>query len=344
MNTLISVCTCEDLVKGKKGLTLGADMTSLDLFELCDPFGIRKAVVPVLLMGMDGVMREMGTAFHVDGWGTFLTADHVVHHDTPVYHSDSGMSPEYTPVLLLGTGPVYGTVGLPADAAAHVGDVAIPCFEKDDPLDFQRKHPYDPIDLAILKTRNPIPNEMNRTLPIRLSNKIPKVGDIVVAIGFPDLTCNPIDDERTKYLLTDGMKGAYGRVLDIHHTGRGSCTPVIEVEANWPGGMSGGPVFNSDGEVIGLVSKSIKPTDGLFGNGTAVSFASLPKMCDWISCIDPSNPGWRLGWAVVSDSNYRVIRFFKSEKEAGICADQLGAGYKTARCSNKIGTYEHVLF
>ena len=48
-------------------------------FQLDDPFGLRKAILPVFHCepGSERIVG-LGTAFHVDGWGTFLTAAHVV--------------------------------------------------------------------------------------------------------------------------------------------------------------------------------------------------------------------------------------------------------------------------
>ena len=40
---------------------------SLAPFPSHDPFSLRRAVVPVLLKERDGVVRGMGTAFHIDG-------------------------------------------------------------------------------------------------------------------------------------------------------------------------------------------------------------------------------------------------------------------------------------
>ena len=44
-------------------------------------------------------------------------------------------------------------------------------------------------------------------------------------------------------------------------------TPVFEVEANWPSGMSGGLIFNEAGNVIGVVSRSLAPDDEAPGVG-----------------------------------------------------------------------------
>jgi hypothetical protein len=61
------------------------------------------------------------------------------------------------------------------------------------------------------------------------------------------------------------MYGAYGRIVDVHPNGVGTAnpSPVIEVETDWPPGMSGGPVFNQAGDVVGIVSRSIR-AEGIF--------------------------------------------------------------------------------
>ena len=91
----------------------------------------------------------------------------------------------------------------------------------------------------------PVPAKMAGSLGIRLSGPRPQCGDIVVALGFPDLQCQSLDEQGVRYLLSDGMSAAYGCVAATHPQGlRGDPTPVIEVEPNWPSGMSGGPVLN----------------------------------------------------------------------------------------------------
>jgi serine protease Do len=65
------------------------------------------------------------------------------------------------------------------------------------------------------------------------------------------------------------MKGAFGRITGYFPSGRGrrNPTPVYQVEANWESGMSGGPVLNQAGEVIGVVSHSLLSDDIGVRNG-----------------------------------------------------------------------------
>jgi serine protease Do len=75
------------------------------------------------------------------------------------------------------------------------------------------------------------------------------------------------------------MFAAYGRVTDLYPCGRdhSNPTPVFEVEADWPSGMSGGPVFDAKGEVIGLVSRGLSAGNKeLMGHAWAIWFEKLP--------------------------------------------------------------------
>src|SRR5690554_613052 len=88
-------------------------------FPIDDPFGLRKAIVPLFKRDMNGVLVGMGTAFHIDGWGTFLTADHVI--DFAREHSKNSkdwkdLSPTSSgehAILLLGLGLICGSPTIP---------------------------------------------------------------------------------------------------------------------------------------------------------------------------------------------------------------------------------------
>ncbi|MES2579420.1 MAG: serine protease [Pseudomonadota bacterium] len=342
----ISITTCESLVNHENGFILKpVNGQNAELFTISDPFGLRKAIVPVLLAGNDQIMRGMGTAFHIDSWGTFITADHVVHISDPNFYlpnSITAISNEFMPDLLLGIGVVFGTVGVPSEAIAKISTVQSLITEKYDPLALIRgKQEFEAaIDIAFLHSLHPIPNLMNRTLPLSSLIQLPAVGDTVVAIGYPDLKCEAVSDDNLRYLLEDGMSAAYGKIIDIHPNGRGSNTPIFEVEANWPSGMSGGPVFNTNGQVIGIVSKSIEPLDGLPGNGSAVSFGCLPKLINWLPSIDFCNPGWRKGWAILINGQFNLTRFYKTLADANAALITQEPESIIAYCANRIGTDE----
>jgi serine protease Do len=353
----ITATICEALGRGVSPSAIMPDgEESQDLFLFHDPFNLRRAVVPVLLNDADGVMRGMGTAFHIDGWGTFLTAAHVVdavrNHAKPGSTKGNEKQFSFGPhgvhaVLLLGMGLVFGTMGVPDEALALVSGIRMPIRERDNPLallagqvDLEAAS-----DVSVLHLAKNVPEAWVGTLSIRLRGWKPKVGDTVVALGFPKLQCQAVDEEAIRYLLSDGMSAAYGRIVTSHPHGRlGDPTPVIEVDAHWPSGMSGGPVLNDCGEVIGIVSRSSTPSEGLLGKGYAAGLQLMPWLRNWLPNVDASNPGWRLGWAVVESSSGDVIAFYKEKSAALEHQERLGNSYAASMGSQRIGTAEFVTY
>ena len=346
----ISASICEEHSSdGAREPILPEGAGSLDLFSFHDPFGLRKAIVPILLNDVDGITRGMGSAFHVDSWGTFMTADHVIASVRgrskrvgrrgaeirfDIEHED------VTPMLLLGMGLVFGKPVVPAGALARVASIRSPIRERENPLAalIGQAEIESASDIAVMQVARPIPDKMSGTVAVRFSGVRPAVGDTVVALGFPDLDCEPVDDEAVQYLLSDGMSAAYGRIIGIHPEGvRNDPTPVIEVEANWPSGMSGGPVFNNKGEVVGVVSRSWSPSQGKAGVGYAACLPMMPWLRSWVRTVDASNPCWRVGWAVLKNDD-EVIAFYRDKTDAVEHQALLGSNFRVAFGSNRIGS------
>jgi S1-C subfamily serine protease len=133
-------------------------------------------------------------------------------------------------------------------------------------------------DLAILKVDAPA-SELH---PLTLGDSgALQVGQTVVAIG------NPFGYDGT---MTVGVVSALGRTLDSEHTAAGSTQPftagdLIQTDAAINPGNSGGPLFNLNGEVIG-VNRAIQTTS-------------------YTSTGEPVNSG--IGFAVSSDIIKRVM-------------------------------------
>lgn len=305
--------TCEAISNSEEGKVLFPLSDSpLAPFPIHDPFGLRKAVVPVFKRDMDGDLVGMGTAFHIDGWGTFLTGDHVIdfaRENTKNSKDWKDLSPTSSgehAILLLGLGLIFGSPTIPDEAFALVEHISQFIREKDDPLAILKHHQQSEsaLDLATMKVIFQPKNNTSQCVPVRVHGWHPSKGDIVLAIGFSELNCEKLSDSEQKAFLTEGMYGCYGRIRKIHPQGTSSTnsTPVIEVDGYWPSGMSGGPVFNSSGEVIGVVSRSIEP-DGDFGVSYATYFDLIPSFEDLTPTIDLDNPMWRRGWAVLNKEN-----------------------------------------
>lgn len=99
-------------------------------------------------------------------------------------------------------------------------------------------------DLAVLRVEEPLDDSF---LPPALSTgKKPSVGEKIFVIG------NPLGLERT---VTEGV---------ISHAGRNFGGKLyLQVDASVNPGNSGGPLFNSRGQVIGVISMGIRSMQGL---------------------------------------------------------------------------------
>lgn len=352
------VGTCEAIVSKEKLRAfkpISVSEAPFEPFLIQDPFGLRNAVIPVFKRDINGEIYGMGTAFHVDGWGTFLTADHVTEfaRERPKFASTwTEISPRSNgdhPVLFLGMGLIFGTIKIPNEAFVLVDHIVSAMRENDNPLaKLQgRTEPENAADLAVMTAvirpseRLPKPH----FVPIRASGWYPSEGEMVLAIGFPELECQqPLDEHMQKTLLSEGMYGAYGRIKAIHPGGisKSNPTPVFEVECNWRSGMSGGPVFNSFGEVVGLVSRSLAPDNDLPGVGYATCFGLIPYFSQLVPTLDILNPKWRRGWAVLRSEPWHLAEFFKTEDEAQQLANTMNSNYRVKYGYNNFGTDDFI--
>ena len=111
------------------------------------------------------------------------------------------------------------------------------------------------LDLAVLKFD---PEETKLKSIIWGNSDLTRVGDWTIAIG------NPLGLGGT---VTAGIVSAISR--DI---GNGPYVKFIQTDASINRGNSGGPLFNIDGEVIGINTAIISQTGGSIGLGFASSF------------------------------------------------------------------------
>lgn len=340
------ISTCEDRATNQQGVAfIPFPEQPLEPFLIQDPFRLRKAVVPVFKRNSNGEIDGMGTAFHIDGWGTFLSADHVIDFSREFPKSASSwtdVSPNSNgdhPVLFLGMGLIVGIVNIPKESFAFVSDIVSTMREKDDPiLNLKGKtEPENAADLAVLTAVFEPGTELPHSLPVKGSDWYPSIGEWVLAIGFPELRF-------VANILSEGMYGAYGRIKKIYPHGSNNThpTPVFEVECNWPSGMSGGPVFNMSGEVVGLVSRSLQPSDDLPGSGMATYFHLIHDFDELVPTLDSLNPGCRRGWAVLRSNPWHLAGFFKTEAEAIELAKTMSSDYQVKYGSNRFGTDDFI--
>lgn len=309
-------------------------------FEVHDPFGLRNAIVPVFCQQVDGRMYGVGTAFHVDGFGNFLTAYHVI--DFVERHLAG------RPILFLSMhAVVFGTVNIPPDCFVPPQEVFASLMEVDDPMAVLRRQPVrrPAIDVASLRAAEIGPGvRPPQTLPMRMNGWVPQVGEVVLAVGFPELDLSEVDQARQSALLTEGMYGAYGRIVAVHEQGtsRLNPTPVFQVESDWPPGMSGGPVFNRNGEVVGMVSRSLRADSGHAGAGYAVHFGLARDIELLTPNVDRLNPGWRKCWGVFTSTALAPIIMCATKEAAELAASKLDRVIDIRPIAHRIGTIDFV--
>jgi serine protease Do len=132
----------------------------------------------------------------------------------------------------------------------------------------------DPLtDIALLKVDHdsPLP-----AVPWGDSERA-RVGDWVIAVG------NPLGQG---FSVSAGIISAKGRAL------QGSFDDYIQTDAAINRGNSGGPLFNMDGEVIGVNTAILSPTGGSIGIGFAMSSAVATRVVDQLQRYGETFRGW----------------------------------------------------
>lgn len=137
------------------------------------------------------------------------------------------------------------------------------------------------VDLALLKveTDHPMP-------PVKFGNSDKaRIGDWVMAIGNPWGLGGSV---------TAGIISARGRDID-----RESFTDFIQTDAPINQGNSGGPLFNMDGEVIGINTAIFSRSGGSIGLGFAIPSNQAERIVNQLRKYGRTRRGW-LGVSIQS--------------------------------------------
>ena len=128
-------------------------------------------------------------------------------------------------------------------------------------------------DIALLKV------EADEPLPFVTfgDSDIARVGDWVMAIGNP---------------LGQGFSVSAGIISARNRSLRGTYDDFIQTDAAINKGNSGGPLFNMDGEVIGVNTAIISPTGGSIGLGFSMSSNVVSKVTAQLKEYGETRRGW----------------------------------------------------
>ena len=133
----------------------------------------------------------------------------------------------------------------------------------------------DPLsDIAVLKMET-----KNKFIPVKFgdSDKA-RIGDWVIAIG------NPFGLGGT---VTSGIISARNRSIGLSRY-----EDFIQTDASINQGNSGGPLFNMDGDVIGINTAILSPTGASSGIGFAIPSNSAKRVIDQLIEFGETRRGW----------------------------------------------------
>jgi serine protease Do len=173
-------------------------------------------------------------------------------------------------------------------------------------------------DLALLKisTTKPLPY-------VKFGNSdIAKVGDWVLAIG------NPFGLGGT---VTAGIISAISRDINMG----GFVDNFIQTDAAINKGSSGGPMFNMDGEVIGINTAIFSPSGGNVGIGFATPSSLAKPLLEQIKNKGKVQRSW-LG-VKIQPIDDEVVESLGLESKQGALVSEVTAGSPAAKAGISVG-------
>ncbi|MFQ6549848.1 Do family serine endopeptidase [Aestuariibius sp. 2305UL40-4] len=132
-------------------------------------------------------------------------------------------------------------------------------------------------DIALLQVELPEGEELPYVSFGDSSGESAEVGDWVMAMG------NPLGQG---FSVSAGIISARNRALS------GTYDDYIQTDAAINRGNSGGPLFNLDGEVIGVNTAILSPNGGSIGIGFAMSSAVVTRVVEQLQEFGETRRGW----------------------------------------------------
>jgi hypothetical protein len=95
----------------------------------------------------------------------------------------------------------------------------------------------------------------------------PPIGSTISGFGYHSSSIIVVErtEQRTRIEWKDEPTTTMGEVLEIHEARRDAARlhfPCFRTNARFDGGMSGGPVFNQEGQLCGIICSSLPPGGG----------------------------------------------------------------------------------
>lgn len=277
---------------------------------------IRSRVLPLFSFdpaAPDDRPKGHGTAFRIDPWSRCATAFHVLEDLFQLNSCRSAiiLRPEVRLAALEIDGLACRLVPIPNCAWRPLaGSFSFLGIEQR-PFGIARL--CNMTELIAIRIRPPAPNQAGTPyLPLDFRRWRPRIGEGVLALGYADLDNSQPESASTNRPMSQYLYGSLANIIDIEpaNGARARPWPMIRIDANWPVGMSGGPVLNEAGHVVGVVSTGFKGE----GGATATFFSgwNIPERI--FGSIDPVNPGRFYCWGVF-DCRGALIRCGQDKAE-----------------------------
>ncbi len=151
-----------------------------------------------------------------------------------------------------------------------------------------------------------------------------KVGEWVLAIGSPF---------GMDYSVTAGIVSAKGRSLPTERND--NYVPFIQTDVAINRGNSGGPLFNLDGEVVGINSQMYSPTGGYVGLSFAIPSDVAMQVIEQLKQNGHVTRGW-LG-VVIQEVDKKLADSFGLDRPKGALVVQISPGGPAALAGIKEG-------
>lgn len=215
------------------------------------PNPIQKSVMPVVAMRGDEI-RVLGTAFAISSHGLMLTARHVI---DEAYGLVNGRG---TPDEEVRIGVLYtSTETHEDDPAKRVGGIF--------PIHTTNFTPC--LDIALMVVNLPVDTRTDERIfipALTIAPEIPAIGTDCFALGYHNMSCSPGGPNGCSHSICQYLSASKGVIQNVHFPRRDSSFltfPCFEINSRLDPGMSGGPVLNLSGGVIGVVCSSITLAD-----------------------------------------------------------------------------------
>jgi len=272
------------------------------LFMVQDP-ALRSAVMP--LFGID--RRDLaerpqgrGTAFRIDPWGGCATAYHVIEELLVAKDGRPALREHVRLIALELEGIPYGTPVVKPEQWRNFEEMfAVSGMKREVGRAPELRNVTELASLQI--TGAPRATGAALHLGLDLRRWRPVVGDKVTALGFAGLDVGAEGEESDALRpISQDLYGSTATITDIEpaDSSRGRPWPFFRVDRDWPGGMSGGPVVNSERHVVGMVSTGVS----FAATGSAVFFAGSGAAETTFPQIDPGAPGHFFCWGGFDDA------------------------------------------